>query len=165
MKGRPPKWADKIDCPPEAKEFYELIQKLQTSTAFRDCHVFSGASINHVPHISWDNTVTALPKVILGFLGIPYRRQICKTHGCANPFHYVDAGLGKVTLKGLKGPIPEPHRPDSNEALIELVEYHIDKAGFEPDEATFENVRPLIPQEDITDELLKLSLVYLKQRK
>ncbi len=157
---RPPKWADKISAPPEAMEFYRLIQKLQTSTAFRECHPFSGAIINHVPYISWDNTVTGLPKTILGFLGIPYRKQLCKTHGCANPFHYVDSGLDRKDLKGLKGPIHTPLRPDSGEALIELVEYYIDKEGVAP---IFEKVRPLIPVEDISDELLQLCLEKMNQ--
>jgi hypothetical protein len=152
---RPPKWAEKIQAPEDAMEFYRLIQKLQTSTAFRECHPFSGATINHVPYISWENSTTALPKVLLGFLGIPYRQQICKTHGCANPFHYVDVGLQTPTLKGLKGPTSSPHRPDSTEAYIELIEYEVDKAGVD---LNFESVRPLIPVEDISDELLNLAI-------
>lgn len=154
---RPPKWANKISAPPEAKEFYEMIQKLQTSTAFRECHPFSGATINHIPYISWDNTVTALPKVVLGFLGMSYWRQICKTHGCANPFHYIDDGRKITELAGLRGPMEEPHRADSIDAQIELVEFYLDKAGL-TGKQTFKTVRPLIPAEDISDELLILSL-------
>lgn len=152
---RPPKWAEKIKAPDDALEFYRIVQKLQTSTAFRECHVYEGATINHVPFISWEGTVTALPKVLLGFLGMPYRHQTCKTHGCANPFHYTESDPDSPTLKGLKKPAKAPLRPDSNAALVELIEYYMDQAGVG---ATFQELRPLIPQEDMTDELLTLAL-------
>jgi hypothetical protein len=159
---RPPKWAEKIEAPEEALEFYRIVQKLQTSTAFRECHVYDGATINHVPFISWDSTVTALPKVLLGFLGMPYRHQTCKTHGCANPFHYTDSDPDSPTLKGMKRPGKAPLRPDSTAALVELIEYHIDTADVEP---TFENLRPLIPIEDMSDQLLTVSLADYLARK
>lgn len=155
--GRPPKWSNHIKAPPDAIRLYKLIEELQTSTAFRECHPFKGAILNHVPVISWHNRVTALPKIILGFLGIPYRKQLCATHGCANPFHYADLEY-KTNLETLKGPDPVPHISSSLEGYIELIEYYMEKEGFENLTPTFDNLRRHIPIEDISDVDLRLAI-------
>lgn len=150
--GRPAVWASKIEANPDALKFYELIEYLQTTTAFRECHIYKGAVMNHVPHVSWGNSVTALPKVLLGFLGIPYRRKLCPTHGCCNPFHYIDDHPQK--LKGHTNPPKEIIKTaplENIDSYKEMVEFYIDKH----DVRDFESLRPLIPTEDISDDLLK----------
>lgn len=160
---RPPNWASKITAPEEALEFYRMIEKLQTSDAFRTCHIYKGAALNHVPVISWRGKVTALPRIVLGFLGIPYRKSICKNHGCCNPFHYVDLDEERPKpLTGMAMPEKEVYRGTPLEDYVQTVEYVLDANGYPPETNDFQVIRHLIPRGDIPDELLQQTLEHMK---
>ena len=154
--GRPPKWHKKIKAPPEALEFYELISRLQNSAAFRECHIFEGVNLHHIPYVSWEGKVTALPKVLTLFLGLPYRRKTCATHGCCNPLHFIDVVQGE-TLSGLSNPEERKTLPVSLDDYIETIDYYMEENAISgpPD---FKVLRRIIPKEDIPDEILALSI-------
>ena len=153
-KGRKPAWAQKIEAPPEALEFYRAVQKLQQSTAFSTCHVYHGAKIGTVPYVSFDNKLIGLPHLVLAFLGLTPGRKVCGTVGCCNPFHYTAPPPPlPQTLPGLVSPPPPPLPPpiELNDYL-EMVEYYVDKL----DTKNFDLLREAIPATDISDEILNL---------
>lgn len=150
-------WPEKIEAPEEALELYRLISKLQDSEAFRHCHVFSGANIKGLPHVRWEGRVTNLPKVILSFLALPYKRKMCVTPGCVNPFHYVDLDLASNEIV-TAGVVPQEENfkaPDIDQ-YVETVRYYIEENDLES--PSYEQLRKLIPVEDVPDELLQQSL-------
>lgn len=157
---RPPAWADKVKCPDEARDFYLFLQKNQFNLrSFDECHPFEGASIGHVPHLSLNNKLEALPNLVLAFFGLTRGKRTCMTHNCANFRHYMGEERPK-TLSDLHNPPQEiPQQPTTIEAYKETVMYYIDKH----DVNTFEELRPLIPVEDITDELLTIAIESLKK--
>ena len=149
--GRPVEWHTKIDAPPEALEFYALIAKLQKGVAFRDCHVYTGTMVNDMPHVAFRKSTTNLPKTICIFLGIPYRKRKCGTSGCVNPFHHVDVAMqGAFSPNEGTGGLILP--PIDLHAYKEVVDAVMDEEGIKP---IFEDIRPFIPQEDMTDETLR----------
>lgn len=158
-KGRPPSWAFKIEAPFEARMFYEMIMKAQdTPDLFKDCHVFTGSKINGIAVAKWEGKTTALPKIILGFLGMPYRKQKCFTPGCINPFHFTDMTEEDI----IKIPRAKPDKIDdipptptlTFEGYKETVEYYLSENEL-PLTSPYADIRALIPTEDISDEILK----------
>lgn len=148
-----PTWPEKIKAPAEAIKLYRQMAKLQMTKDFQKCHIYEGASTNGVPVVSWDNKVTALPKIICSFMGLPFKKKTCNTPGCMNPFHYVDQvdpTRGKLPQALAPVPVILPSLAD----YIELVVYHIEENCPNPN-PTFEQLRSIIPAEDITDELLQ----------
>lgn len=151
---RPISWPNKITgASPEALKFYQLVAELQESTAFADCHVFTGAHIGGLPHIAVDKKTTNLPKRLCLFLGVPYRKQLCNTPSCMNPFHYVDLNLQHAfaTAPEVAEPAVLPLPP-----LLELKEsvlYVVNNMDL-PNPPSFEDVRPHIHPDDLPDEQL-----------
>lgn len=151
---RPVSWPSKITgASPEAMEFYELVAKLQRTTAFADCHVYHGARIGDLPHVAFGTTTTNLPRMICGFLGIPYRKRLCNTPGCMNPFHYTNVAMQQAFVSPEFAETPVVPLVDK-EAYRELIQYVIDEHEI-PTPPTFENIRKYVPVEDMDDLTLK----------
>jgi hypothetical protein len=156
---RPISWPDKITAPEEALEFYRHVSKLQRSEAFKECHVFDGALIHDVPHVRWEKTTTNLPRMICGFLGLPYRRQHCNTKGCMNPFHFVDVNRIVAFHSEERLEVPLTNTPNLEE-YVELVKHIIDANDLKLP-VTFTEIRPLIEAEDMDDTTLINTLLEL----
>ena len=160
MAGRPPTWADKISAPEEAFEFYRMLMKVQSSPAFFPCHVFDGAVLNHIPYGNIQGVTKPIPQTILSFLGLGYGKRTCPTSGCINPLHFVAITSPEKQLKTLPLPPPDLTQPTKLEDYLELIQYHLDEDENLP--LDFESLRQVIPLEDLSDELLNLSIEKLK---
>lgn len=141
-------------------ELYRLIEKLQNSSAFMDCHPFAGASVNGLPIISWKGKNKSIPSVILSYLALPVGKRRCTTPNCANPFHF----LGQPSIVYESHPllpsqeVPQQHSIDD---YLEAVEEVIDSKSLQRP-YSIEKLRPYIPVEDIPDLYLTLVIEKLK---
>ena len=158
-----PNWPERITAPKEAKQLYRWMAKAQLAKAFTECHVYDGANINGVPYVSWENKSTNLPKIVCSFMGLQYSRKTCKTPNCMNPFHYIQTGNLNDSLlpveRELK-PVPPPPEVSLGDYL-ETVRYYIEENDLtDPD---FSQLRPIIPAEDISDEILQKVVNELKR--
>lgn len=151
-KGRPQVWQTKIIAPPEALALYEMIASLQHSTAFKGCHVYSGARDRHsgIPMFKFEGRVHSMPFIVTSFMGLEYGKRNCQTPGCMNPFHYT--------------PPSERVTPDQNHFLapvmspddnLDLLDYHVEECGIPCD---FTSLRAAIPPEDISDANLRTAI-------
>lgn len=153
-KGRPLTWYKNVTAPPLALEFYAMIAKLQKSDAFAECHVYHGARLGDEPVIKFDKKVTGLPAVIASYIGLPSARRRCTTPGCCNPFHYLPPGSSDETYT---------HGAEAKENVVEigmdewvdLIEFHLDNNLKRIGDVTLEEVRAMIPVEDLSDSQLK----------
>lgn len=161
-----PDWPDKIDAPAEALKMYRCMARLQHSKEFQKCHVFKGASSSRgVPLVSWENRTTQLPKVVCSFMGLEYRKKTCNTPGCMNPFHYLSSGKTEDSAFQVER-VHEPAPPlvvDMG-GYVETIGYYIEKDGVGIDNPTFEQLRALIPAEDMADEILRNALVEYQKK-
>lgn len=158
-----PKWPEKIKAPKDAMKLYRLMAKLQESKDFQKCHIFEGASVNGVPFVSWENKATALPRVVCSFMGLPYKKKTCNTPHCMNPFHFVDQNM--VAENRL--PVEQVHQPaqvvtPSLEDFIETVRYYIEENDLT--NPTFEQLRPIIHADDISDEILQKAIYEISSK-
>lgn len=163
-RGRPQTWHTKITAPPEALELYALIARLQKSTAFQACHIYHGANLEGVPMVKWDGKSTKLPYIVASYMGLDTSLQQCKTPGCCNPFHYIapsTTGAALVTTREN----PAESMSVGLEEWVELVEWELDRNAMRLETVTFEQVRALIPPEDLLDEQVLSALNYLKEQK
>jgi hypothetical protein len=156
---RPVNWPNQINAPEEALELYRLIAKLQRSEAFQHCHTFRGTVIGEVPHVSWEGKVTNLPKIVVSFLGLQYKKKQCLTHGCLNPFHYIN--WNENPTGGELKEIIEVPKPNLD-SYKELINYYIEENDLT--NPTFDQLRKLIPTEDAPDDLLQQAFLEMKEK-
>lgn len=157
-RGRPSTWASKIAAPPEALEFYRLLAKLQDSTAFSTCHVYSGASTKALPVINWKQTTTGLPFVVASFLGIESDRKLCATSNCMNPFHYSPNKAKANRLITTEAVTPTQLAPSLLEEWRDLVEFYIDTHQVVPELRNYETMRAIIPEDDLSNDQLRQAI-------
>lgn len=163
-RGRPPSWHTRITAPPLAKDLYALLAKIQKSDAFTKCHVYHGADLHGTPMVKWQGRTTGLAFMIASYMGLPNATKTCATPGCCNPFHYLPPDYsGEVLIHGKErsGDVLSTDLED----WADLVEYELDKAMLRLNEATFEEIRAVIPAEDLSDEQLVDTLKYMKEGK
>lgn len=158
--GRPANWPNQIDAPEEALELYRLIARLQHSKAFNHCHTFLGTTIGNIPHVRWEGKVTNLPKLICSFVGLEYKKKQCKVYSCLNAFHYTNYDEYPST-GALLEPITVP-KPDLS-AYVETLKYYIEENNLV--KPSLEDLRAIIPVEDISDDLLQQALKELNHEK
>ena len=154
MPSNKPSWPDRIKAPAEALRMYRYMVKMQQSKAWQQCHVFEGAMRGGIPVISWDSKATSLPKIVCSFMGLQYKKKTCNTPGCMNPFHYVDQGNFQDKMLPVERELSpaEAYQPNF-EDFKETVRFYIEENDLES--PTFEQLRSLIPIEDISDDLLR----------
>lgn len=156
---RPPTWPERITAPGPAMKVYRAIARSQEKRSFTLCHVYDGASRGELPVIYWEGKITGLARVVGAFMGLEISNKTCKTPGCMNPFHYLKPGnLGdtRVPVERVKDKAPPIHIPIAMGEYIELVQWHIDeKEILNP---TFDQLRELIPIEDMSNEILQKAI-------
>lgn len=141
-------------------ELYRLIERLQNSDVFTECHPFAGAGINGLPMISWKGKNRSLPSVILSYLALPVGRRRCSTPNCANPFHF----MGQPSIVYETHPLLQSQEATPQHSIddyLEAVEEVIDSKSLQRP-YTLEKLRPYIPVEDIPDLYLTLVIEKLK---
>ena len=155
MAGRKVSWPNKIDAPELVLNLYRAIAAVQSKPElFMNCHVFDGANLKHVPYVTVSEETFPLPKLLTHFLGLQYGKKTCATHACCNPMHFARANQ-PTPLKGLQEAALPLVLATSLDEYVELIKYYVDKHEVTP---TFNNLRGLIPVEDMSDDFLTLSI-------
>lgn len=134
-----------------------MIAKLQKSDAFAECHVYHGARLGDDPVIKFDKKVTGLPAVIASYIGLPSAGRRCTTPGCCNPFHYLPPGAMDETYVH-KAEAQEHGVEIGMEEWIDLIEYYLDKEAKRLGDVTLEEIRNMIPEDDLSDAQLQSAL-------
>lgn len=151
--GRPLTWMTKIDAPPEAQAFYEMLAAMQHSRAFKTCHIYKGSvdKKTGIPMLRFEGRVHSMPYVISSFMGIEYGRRNCQTPGCVNPFHYAppDRPVQQVKMDEAIAP------PATGDDWNDLIDYYVEEQGVK---LNYLALRAAIPEEDINEFALRTAI-------
>lgn len=122
--------------------FYENLH------LFQECHRISLPPYRGHPQLRKDGklqrAIVAIYSTIYGHPPVGKLIRHCPTLECVNPFHYSIAGEEEETT-------PPPTTSITYEDMEEVVEYVIQSSS----PATYEELRALIPEEDIPTPILK----------
>lgn len=162
-RGRPQIWPTQIQAPQSALDLYAAIANLHNSDAFDVCHIWSGSLNGSQPIVKWQKKNKGVVQVLAGYMGLPTSKNTCGNKSCVNPFHYLPYAAPDAQFNVPSAPTDTfiTTITASIEDYIELVEDVINKYTIRKDEITFDHLRRLIPQDDITDAYLQEAINHL----